>query len=86
LWFVGILLLLYLTLRSQLARSNEPEPDWDLVALYGGTIDVAAAGRGGAMEDAGGCRDVAGLTAYAAGQPYAARPPGTARPPPRRSP
>jgi hypothetical protein len=43
LWFVGIVLLLYLTLRSQLARGNEPETDWDLVALCGGTVDVGAA-------------------------------------------
>ena len=40
LWFAGILLLLYLTLRSQLARGNEPEAEWDLVALCGGTVDV----------------------------------------------
>jgi hypothetical protein len=46
LWFTGVLLLLYLTLRSQLARGTEPEPDWDLVALCGGTVDVGAAGYG----------------------------------------
>ena len=43
LWFAGILLLLYLTLRSQLARGNEPEAEWDLVALCGGTVDVGMA-------------------------------------------
>jgi hypothetical protein len=43
LWFVGILVLLYVTLQSQLARGNEPEPEWDLIALYGGTVDVGAA-------------------------------------------
>jgi hypothetical protein len=44
LWFTGVLILLYMTLQSQLARGNEPEPEWDLVALYGGTVDVDASG------------------------------------------
>jgi hypothetical protein len=52
LWFVGILLLLYLTLQSQLARGTEPEPDWDLVALYGGSVDVDASAEARAL---GGC-------------------------------
>ena len=55
LWFIGILLLLYLTLRSQLARGNEPETDWDLVALCGGTVDVHAARIGGRVGDIDEC-------------------------------
>jgi hypothetical protein len=51
LWFAGILLLLYLTLRSQLARGNEPEAEWDLVALCGGTVDVGMAYGGDGSPD-----------------------------------
>lgn len=42
LWFAGIVLLLYLTLRSQLAQGTEPRADPHFVALCGGTVATDA--------------------------------------------
>jgi hypothetical protein len=73
LWFIGILLLLYLTLRSQLARGNEPEAEWDLVALCGGTVDVRAAYDDGRTLDIDGCTaDTGGAFVRTAIEPRAA--------------